>query len=357
MNQKEKELFLELCAYCDPNRAKLKKLLDGGNATSGVLGLLFANRMAGVAYHVLKRTGMLDQVDREFRVSIRNASLLNEKLNEDHLGCVKFLTAELDACGIPYALLKGAYLCQRYPKGCRTSNDVDVLLAPEDVGKVSARLKMAGFRQGYMKNEGFVAATRQQIIESKMTRGETVPFIRETRLPYLKHLEVDLNFSLDYKNSDDASLKSMLSRTQTVTLGEAKIRVLEPMDFLLHLCAHLYKEATTLPWIRMRRDMTFYKYCDIYALMQGWEEQDLERLLHRAEELRMRLELLYCLGSVEAFFDMPLLRCIRPTPEEARALRKVTAPAEKKTYRYREPNPVRRFFAKDRMELLEEVAG
>ena len=77
MNQKEKELFLELCAFRTPNAKKIERLLMSDAATAEVLGMLFANRMAGVAYHVQKETALLDFVDREFRNSFRNASLLN----------------------------------------------------------------------------------------------------------------------------------------------------------------------------------------------------------------------------------------------------------------------------------------
>ncbi len=355
MNQKEKELFLELCVFRNPNAKKLERLLNNGAATSDVLGMLFANRMAGVAYHVMKETELLDRVDREFRNSLRNAHLLNEKLNEDFLGCVKFLSAELEACGVPYALLKGAYLCPWYPKGCRTSNDIDVLIAPEDVGKVSARLKMAGFRQGYLKNGEFVPASRQQIIESKMTRGETVPFIKETKLPFMKHLEVDLNFSLDYKNGDDGSLKEMLSRTRLIDAGPAKIRTLDTCDFLLHLCAHLYKEATTIPWIRMKRDMTFYKYCDIFGQLSELNENDCSVFMLRAEKANMRTEVAYCCRSVEALFNVSLHISFDLTEEEAHAIDCVISPAENKLYRYTEADPKKRFFAKDRMALLEVV--
>ena len=118
MNQEEKDLFLELCAFRNSNAERIKELLDADASSAEVLGMLFANRMAGVAYHVLKKTETLDRVDRvdrvdrEFRNAIRNAALLNEKINEDYLGCVKNVTAELEACGVPYALLKGACLCQ-----------------------------------------------------------------------------------------------------------------------------------------------------------------------------------------------------------------------------------------------------
>ena len=357
MNQEEKDLFLELCAFRNSNAERIKELLDADASSAEVLGMLFANRMAGVAYHVLKKTETLDRVDREFRNAIRNAALLNEKINEDYLGCVKNVTAELEACGVPYALLKGAYLCHWYPVGCRTSNDIDVLLSPEDVGKVSTRLKLAGFRQGYLKNGVFVPATRQQIIESKMTRGETVPFIKETRLPFVKYIEVDLNFSLDYKNSDDEALKEMLHRTQLISVGTTQIRTLDSHDFLLHLCAHLYKEATTVPWIRMKRDMTFYKYCDIYALLTDFTEDDLERLYKRAVTLHVQHELLYCLNSIKYLFREHISDKLSDLKIETDLdFAEVIAPTEMKTYRYTEKDVTKRFFHKNRFELMKEVA-
>lgn len=358
MNQKEKELFLQLSYVGEPDRKRLGALLESGAATPPVLGMLFANRMAGVAYRVLRKTESLHLVDREFRNSLSHAATIYEKINEDYLGCIQFVTSELDACGAPYALLKGAFLCFRYPRGCRTSNDIDVLVCPEDVGKVSAKLRMAGFRQGYLKDGRFLPATRQQIIESKMTRGETVPFIKEIKLPYIKYLEVDLNFSLDYKNSDTETLQAMLARVERVNAASAKICTLSKSDFLLHLCAHLYKEATTLPWIHMKRDMTFYKYCDIVACLQDFSEEDLDRLLGRAEEYQMQRELAYCLKSIHAFFgDRGAVPLVSNAYWETRTdLEDVIAPAQKKTYRYTECDPYKRFFARDRLKLLHEIS-
>ncbi len=357
MTQKEKQLFLNLSAFVSPDKDKIKRLIEGGAATPELLGYLFANRMAGVAYGVLKNTELLSSVDREFRNSLKGAWTLNEKLNADFFGCLNYLSTQLDACGVPYALLKGAFLCGKYPIGYRTSNDIDVLINPEDVGKVSIMLKLAGFKQGYLKNGKFVEATRQQIIESKMTRGETVPFIKEIKLPYIKYLEVDLNFSLDYKNSDDESVRKMLERTQTVTVRNAKVRTLCSEDFFLHLCAHLYKEATTVPWIKMKRDMTFYKYADIYMLISEKSDEEQDKLIFAANDNGLEKELAYCINSINVFFEMSdskLAEHVRKRRNDD--LNYVIAPIEKKQYCYSENDVIKRFFAKDRVRLLMEVA-
>ena len=355
MTQKEKQLFFNLCSFVSPNKDKIRGLIEQGAATPELLGYLFSNRMAGVAYGVLEKTELLSSVDREFRNSLKGAWTLNEKLNADFFGCLNYLSTQLDACGIPYALLKGAYLCGKYPVGYRTSNDIDVLISHEDVGKVSTKLKLAGFKQGYLRNGKFAEATRQQIIESKMNRGETVPFIKEIKLPFIKYLEVDLNFSLDYKNSDNDNVRKMLERTQTVTVGDAKVRTLGPEDFLLHLCAHLYKEATTVPWIKMKRDMTFYKYCDIYMLISEMSEDEQDKLIAVAKSMDLEKEFSYCLNSINTFFDMPNSNLkFFITERNNEDLNDVIAPMDKKTLRYTEHDVGKRFFAKDRRKLLKE---
>ncbi len=353
MNRNEKELFFELCKFCQPNKDKIAKLIEDGGATPELLGMLFANRVAGIAHGVLNECGLLYKVDREFRMSLINASVINDKIIDDFYECVEYLTWILDSCGVPYALLKGAYLCCRYPKKYRTSNDIDILISPDDVGKISERLKTAGFCQGEMKNGEFVAANRKQIIESKMTRGETVPFIKPTNLLFVKNMEVDINFSLDYKNSDDKVLKKMLSRTQKIGLGVSHLRTLDNFDFILHLCAHLYKEATTMPWIKMKRDMTFYKYCDIYMMLSTFSEEEKKKLLERAREGGLETELAYCVKSIELFFG---ITCGIKSEDfvEIRDLDEVVAPKEKKIYRYTDTDMVKRFFAKDRTKLLVE---
>lgn len=356
MTQTEKQLFFNLCSFISPDKDRIGALLNKGAASPEVLGHLFANRMAGVAYGVLEKTDLLSSVDREFRNSLKVAWMLNEKLNEDFLGCIKYLSAQLDACGTKYALLKGAYLCGKYPTGYRTSNDIDVLVNPENVGKVSTRLKLAGFKQGYIRNGKFVEATRQQIIESKMTRGETVPFIKEIKLPYIKYLEVDLNFSLDYKNGDSTNIDKMLDRTQKVTVKKTKVRTLCPEDFMLHLCAHLYKEATTVPWIRMKRDMTFYKYSDIYMLINEMGDEEQNSLIIAAKESGLEKELAYCLNSINSLFVMPAGKLKNYIEERHNDdLNYVISPTENKLYCYIDKDISNRFFAKDRMRLLEEV--
>ncbi len=171
MNASEQELFWCLCRFLDPERERIAALLQAGAGTPAVLGQLLYNRMAGVAYHMLAKTGTQDLASREFRNTLRDVRLLSIEKNQSFIQCRNRVAEILEKSGAEYALLKGAYLCELYPPGCRTANDVDVLTEGKWITAIGNALQEAGFRQGYIKGGRFVPASRQEIIHRKMTRG------------------------------------------------------------------------------------------------------------------------------------------------------------------------------------------
>ena len=357
MNKYEKELFLQLCRF-EEKSSRLEILTDK-YASEEVLGYLFCNRMQAAAYGTLEKGGLLSRLNREFRNSLADAYRQNLEKNESFFKCADMLYKTLSSQKGKYAMLKGALLCGLYPAGYRTSNDIDLLTHPESVTALGEALSDAGFRQGSVQGGVFKPATRREIIESKMTRGETVPYILEVRLPYMRYFEDDINFSLDYKNSDTQSLSSMLERAEEVTTGSATIITLDKYDFFIHLCSHLYKEATTLPWIKMRRDMTLYKFSDIYLLLNRLTDDDLRKTLERARRLGMG-DICGCV----ILWTSELLGIPEDNAQRtARAylkgnydiLHTVIAPSEHKRFIYTEKNIQNRFFAKNRESLLKEI--
>ncbi len=354
MNGKEKILFLELCKVDGKNLRE--ELLE--YATPEVLGMLFFNRMQGVAYGRLRSSGLLHKVNREFRNSLQQAYENNIERNRGFRNCVMLLERILRFSGCRVALLKGAYLCFAYPEGYRTSNDIDLLVAPQDVTTIGNLLQDAGFRQGYIRNGEFVPATRREIVESKMMRGETVPYIKEVNYPHMKYLEVDINFSLDYKNGNQETVQSLLERTQTVVKSGICIPTLEKSDFFIHLCVHLYKEAMTLPWIQMKRDMTLYKFSDIRFMLSKMSREEMASMLQRADEVGLKAVCAYamfCAGAIYGEEDSVAMELAREVLNKNREiLSRVVAPEQKKTMVYVNDNIPNRFFSKNRMKDLRE---
>lgn len=358
MNPKEQELFLRLCHFLSPSKEQIELLLPD-SATPHVLGQLFFNRTAAIAYDTLKQMDLLNKVNREFRNSLAAAYQQNLEKNNSFFICLEMLSEILQHCKGKYTMLKGALLCSLYPPGYRTCNDIDLLVRPENVSDIGNALMEAGFKQGHIRNGTFKIASRREIIESKMMRGETVPYILEVDLPYIKFLEVDINFSLDYKNGTTEVINSMLSKTTTYPVGDCEIDVLNKYDFFIHLCSHLYKEATTLPWIQMHRDMTLYKFCDLYFLLNTFTVSDIQDLFYRAQMLGAANVCSCAILWTHALLPIQTSKALETANNfligKETMLQEVIDPAEKKVLMYSTADIKARFFSNDRATLLQEI--
>ena len=341
MKEKEKQLFKNLCKFKDD--FKDTSLIDF--ASPVVLGHLFFNRMQGIAYDMLKKNKLLGKVNREFRNSLKSSYEQNIQKNKSFKKCIAMLSEILKPCSCRVAILKGAYLCNHYPAGYRTSNDVDLLVSPKDVTTISRLLLDAGFKQGNVRNEEFIPATRQEIME--------------VNLPFIRFFEIDINFSLDYKNTPDDTLSNMLSKVCIKVEDGLAIPTLSDKDFFIHLCAHLYKEATTLPWIEMHRDMTLYKYCDIYMLLSELTDIQLNAIFMRAAELNMEKICAYSILETINLFDIDkpfaLSLSLSAIENDPDFCLKIVSHKDKKAFIYKTADATERFFMESRTEDLKEV--
>lgn len=358
MDKNEIALLRRLCNFKKERFGRQEtELLE--YATPEVLGQLFFNRMQGVAYGVLKGAEQLNKVNREFRNSLKTAYEQNIQKNKSFFKCVHYITDLLSKCTFKYALLKGAALCETYPAGYRTSNDIDILIDAADIPHIEEILYSAGFRQGYIRNGEFAAASRKMIIESRLMRGETVPFIKKISLPGMEFLEADINFSLDYKPGDGTLIKKMLEDTAPLSAGETKINTLSGEDFFIHLCMHLYKEATTFFWITLKRDMTLYKYCDIYMFLNQMGREETDKLFKRIAELGLEKICAFAILYTASFFtvnnDLAVKKAEEIFVDDRDFLHTVADPGQKRKLIYKNKNIAERFFLDDRTKNLMEV--
>ena len=262
-----------------------------------------------MAYLALERTGLLMEVNREFRNTLASVYAANRIRNESFQKALADLAAVLGRAEFPYALLKGAYLSQLYPSGLRTSNDIDILVSPASLPALEKRLEQAGCIQGaYDKTQGkIIPATRRDKLLSRMNRGETVPFCKETRLPMLPCLEIDLNFSLDYKAKQTggaSAVETLLAAARPdIHTPAGPLYTLAPDDFLIHLCAHLYKEAAVYQWVEMGRDLSLYKFCDIDLMAaDALRLHGAEALAAKIAGLSLEVPCAYALSRTERLF-------------------------------------------------------
>lgn len=357
----EHELILELCRFIQPDKDKVKLLMTDTLQWPYVLGQLLFHRMGGVAYHVLRECNLLGQINREIRNALKtiydSAVLKTESMKR----VLDDLTEILSAVKFPYALLKGSYLMTLYLQGLRVSNDMDILIRSCDITELEQSLKSHGFRQGHIRSGTFVPANRVEILSSRMNRGETVPYIKRIELPGMEYWEIDINFSLDYKPSQgDDFVDSFLQHVQPlIVTSYGALPTLDSVHFLIHLCCHLYKEASTYAWVAMDRDLSLYKFSDLHLLLSNWNDAVLyHELQERIISYSLQKECYYALFySCELFkfkneLMNQLLQAIQP--QDTCYLNAIIDPEHKKLYRYHEKF-VDWLFLSGRKERLYEI--
>lgn len=313
----------------------ISEAVQDGIDEDRLLGIALMHRVGSLIYLSVLDLNLQRKFSREFMHTLQKVYTYDCARTESYHICVEKLINMLLPAEIPYALLKGAYLIRRYPKGTRISNDIDLLIESRYLPAVSGILSANGFEQGYLKNGIFEKADRRQIIMSKLNRGETVPFVKKVDMPALEYLEVDLNFSLDYLPSDEGGyVKKMLSDIKDFSNPFLRFE-----DFIIHLCCHLYKEAIVYEWVKMGRDQKLYKYCDLYWLLRNVNDSDKwQKLEMRIHELELEEACAYALRNTRELFQMmnPLLDKMLESMEIF-DLKKVISPTDKKIFTYNKP--------------------
>ena len=111
----------------------------------------------------------------------------------------------------------------------------------------------------------------------------------------------------------------------------------------------------------MHRDMTLYKYCDIYMLLSEMTDAELQRIFARAAELGMEKVCAYAVLETMGLFDTdnPFAYGIANVvlEDDPDFCLRVVSPKDKKVLKYQTSDVTERFFMEARAKDLKEVEG
>lgn len=266
-----------------------------------LLGYICTNRFTGIAFKNMYKCSVRWQKECKDVLGTMYEKNVQKSKAFKHFVCE--LAAILEKAEFMYVLLKGAYLSTLlYEEGMRTSNDIDILIQEEDIEKCQHLLESNGFIQGYIEEGKKIRpASRREIIMSRMNYGETVPFVKRIDDEIL---EIDINFSLDFKPEQGVSrVKQLLEKREQVTFEDSAYYTLNQYDFFIHLCCHLYKEATTINWVQMGRDLQLYKFSDINLFFRKiLVLLDIDTLVKRIKEYQTEEECYYTIINASKIY-------------------------------------------------------
>lgn len=319
-----------------------------------LVGSIISNRIVNIAYDRMDFSGLNRDLVKGLKV-IYDANILKSLIFIKNL---KYISKSLECSDFKYAFLKGAYLATKlYSLGQRTSNDIDILVSKDDIPKLQHVLIKNGFVQGTYNNDikAIVPATRREIVFSRINTGQTIPFVKVVED---NPIEIDINFSVDYKPDNNGLVEELLDKRVLVNCNDFNFYTLSCEDFLIHLCCHLYKEATTFNWVNMQRDLSLYKFSDINIFLAKHNSQAFfERLAERISQLCVQREVCYTLINSSIIYTElgrnPFVEHIINifSEHDMSFMKQIVDPKEKRIYRY-DMEFVDWFFCSDRAKNL-----
>ena len=181
--------------------------------------------------------------------------------NETYMSEMENIKKAFKTNNIPFIPLKGGYLLPYMYKnlGIRIMNDVDCLISKKNVNVVRQIMNSIGYIEGEydFSNNIINPASKVRKLLWKMKMNNLFPLLKIHTNDFVRCTRYDFSFSLDLSLNENP-VEAMLLRAEEYNNGYK----LSNSDFLIHLCCHLYKEATEAIWVFENDDLNLIKFCD-----------------------------------------------------------------------------------------------
>jgi Uncharacterised nucleotidyltransferase len=214
---------------------------------------------------------------------------------------------QLNRRNVRYAVRKGPSLCGRVydDPGVRRMSDLDVLIERDSVREAVAALTDLGYAQGVLSPDGHTVVPYQRGTKLfwAMHLNNALPFLKPHADAQIRSFEVDLCLDLFQKRSAGAvQTGTVLDRARPMVICDEASFALGPLDQLLDLCLHLYKEANSYLSIAQGRDINLLRFIDLVESIRLTPPADLARLPRYAAELGAERELYFALYHASVLY-------------------------------------------------------
>lgn len=337
-----------------------KELSTIGLINDHLLNELEKNKTFGVAYYNLKRFQQIECLSDDLQLKIERLHNKYLTRTQEYLKHLEYVTEILSKATFPYAILKGAFLIARvYPIGVRIANDIDILIEEKNIGKCKSLFIKNGFVSGhYDASRKVVPATRKEELEAKMNTGNLLPLFKAE----IENLQVDINFSMDFKNDNKNTIEKMLKNAKKVTIhNRYSFSTLDEIDMLVHLCCHLYKDAVTYESVVEGYDLRLYEFNDVNVCLEKYfsGNKKIQDLIVRIKEYSLEKECYFAFYYCKLLFrnlqTSPFMEKLLDSikPDFLEYMDRVEYKKEGKIYRYSIPFP-ERLYVENRENFLKE---
>ena len=190
-----------------------------------------------------------------------DAFYCNQLRNSEKMQALEEVLEEFSQNHIQVAVVKGAYLIDAiYNRRIRTSNDIDLLIRKKDIKSIDGIMKGLGYTNDMYDAERkcFIPNSRTKQMLYKLKMYNLLPYAKIGKTFKDNVIFFDLSFSLDF-DLDTRPVEEMIDKMIKIN-GRNELC---PEHFLIHMCCHHYREASHTEWIKMGKDLTLMKFCDV----------------------------------------------------------------------------------------------
>ncbi|MBQ8040048.1 MAG: nucleotidyltransferase family protein [Lachnospiraceae bacterium] len=270
-----------------------------------ILSYCIKNKVVSLVWYNVRRYGLSSMVPNplfdifeyhSYMTGLRNEIILSEAHNVQ-----KALIEE----GVKSAPLKGLILIPTMYKNpqIRHMNDMDIMIDINSRSKVAKAIEKLGFVQGRPDRNGdrIKPYSRNEQIAWSVSMNNMPLFTKMREERYVRFLEIDFTFGIDF-NRKNTAVSTMLQNT--VYDENTNFECLSSVDFFIHLCAHLYKEATNASSVIYFQDINLIKFCDVREFfLQNYTEEWYHEVCERAKGFDAVKALYYSLYYSFLVFD------------------------------------------------------
>lgn len=268
---------------------------------------LCSERLAPYVFYRLKKANLLTQLTESSRLPLRAAYYASAAQNALLNDALRQLSVQLISSGVRVCVLKGMALASSlYPAApTRPSGDLDILVQKSEIAEVKHALVSLGYCDMGIEPEAHQAWGNHLHMWRPTSNGARVI------------IEVHWHLVHDPGFARRINLEASMARSMPVDFGGSTAMVLDPVDQLIHACAHLllhHSREWIVGWL-----LDVHLLIARYGPIWDWVE-----VIRRAQDWQLAGALRYWVEITECYFgpSLPLpaqqaLQKVQPSAYEA----------------------------------------
>ncbi|MGN7944535.1 nucleotidyltransferase domain-containing protein [Bacillus sp. 22446] len=346
LNEKEEEL--------------MRDVLKDGIDVPQLIGLASRHKVLQLMTPHLIRLDDEKKITTTYKFLLHYHYIGNRQKNMERFKELKRLLQTFRKAKLKAVPLKGAILTPLVYKdyGLRMMSDIDFLIHPDDRKRASSLLKEEGFIIGKYDwaTDQEIPISREEEMMWRMNAGNLYSHIKRSGEDFLKVHRVDFSYDVELKKNYDAT-NALLDAANEKSFLQTDTYMLEPLDFLIHLAFHLYKEATNVQYVYLHADLNLIKFCDVREYVKFAEEQnqlDWHALQARAKELGAEKALFYTFTFVDLLYQTNYIDQLQQLDMSDQSFLEAYGENDFGSSKMWKKSFVERFFSLDNRDELEE---